>query len=256
MQLTQYFSSSNEQIKRSLIKLASYNPRIISDQERNTIKRGIKKFGLVGGLVVNKQTDYTLVGGHQRLSVLDELNKYNPETQEGDYLLRVDVIDIPLQQEKELNILLNNPNAQGKWDYNALASMLPDINYKDAGLTDVDLSLLGIDLSQDLQLGADNPLGQAEKHSDHESQEAHEFAEIYLTPNTNNIDKVQHVKDVKEQVQQQALERAKTLESYIVLSFDSYESKMEFCDTFGYDATTKFINATQFLHKLEYDEQD
>lgn len=49
------------------------------------------------------------------------------------------------QQEKELNILMNNPNAQGTWDFDALARIVPDIDWKDAGLTDADLNMIGVD---------------------------------------------------------------------------------------------------------------
>ena len=44
---------------------------------------------------------------------MDELQKFP----ENDYRIRVDVIDVDEKQEKELNILMNNPNAQGSWDY-------------------------------------------------------------------------------------------------------------------------------------------
>ena len=49
------------ELKRSAIRLASYNPRKISEESRKTLKRGIKKFGLVGGIVVNKRTGFTVL---------------------------------------------------------------------------------------------------------------------------------------------------------------------------------------------------
>ena len=101
------------ELNRSAIHFADYNPRKLSDESRKTLKRGIKKFGLVGGIVVNKRTGLTVVSGHQRLSVMDELQKFP----DNDYRIRVDVIDVDEQQEKELNILMNNPNAQGTWDF-------------------------------------------------------------------------------------------------------------------------------------------
>ena len=60
---------------------------------------------------MNKRTGLTVVSGHQRLSVMDELQKFP----DNDYRIRVDVIDVDEKQEKELNILMNNPNAQGTW---------------------------------------------------------------------------------------------------------------------------------------------
>ena len=131
MELSKYIKSESVELNRSAIHFADYNPRKLSEESRKTLKRGIKKFGLVGGIVVNKRTGLTVVSGHQRLTVMDELQKFP----ENDYRIRVDVIDVDEKQEKELNILMNNPNAQGSWDYDALARLVPDINYQDAGLT-------------------------------------------------------------------------------------------------------------------------
>lgn len=112
MELSKYIKSESVELNRSAIHFADYNPRKLPEESRKTLKRGIRKFGLVGGIVVNKRTGLTVVSGHQRLTVMDELQKYP----ENDYRLRVDVIDVDEKQEKELNILMNNPNAQGSWD--------------------------------------------------------------------------------------------------------------------------------------------
>ena len=128
MELSKYIKSESVELNRSAIRFADYNPRKLSDESRKALKRGIKKFGLVGGIVVNKRTGLTVVSGHQRLSVMDELQKFP----DNDYRIRVDVIDVDEQQEKELNILMNNPNAQGSWDFDALARIVPDIDWKDA----------------------------------------------------------------------------------------------------------------------------
>ena len=100
MELSKYIKSESVELNRSAIHFADYNPRKLSDESRKTLKRGIKKFGLVGGIVVNKRTGLTVVSGHQRLSVMDELQKFP----DNDYRIRVDVIDVDEQQEKELNI--------------------------------------------------------------------------------------------------------------------------------------------------------
>ena len=97
-----YFTSESVEILRSQINLHEKNPRSISTENRKALKRGIKKFGMVGGIVVNKRTNYTLVSGHQRLSVMDELQKYNPDTKNNDYTIRVDLIDVEEKEEKEL----------------------------------------------------------------------------------------------------------------------------------------------------------
>ena len=145
MELSKYIKSVSVELQRSQIHFASYNPRTISAESKKALKKGIKKFGLAGGIIVNKRTGYTIVSGHQRISVLDELQKYNQETKENDYKIRVDLVDIDEKSEKELNILTNNPNAMGEWDLESLAALIPDIDYKDAGLTEADLSMIGCD---------------------------------------------------------------------------------------------------------------
>lgn len=66
MELSKYIKSESMELNRSAIHFADYNPRKLSDESRKTLKRGIKKFGLVGGIVVNKRTGLTVVSGHQR----------------------------------------------------------------------------------------------------------------------------------------------------------------------------------------------
>lgn len=236
------------ELNRSAIHFAGYNPRKLSDESRKTLKRGIKKFGLVGGIVVNKRTGLTVVSGHQRLSVMDELQKFP----DNDYRIRVDVIDVDEKQEKELNILMNNPNAQGSWDYDALARLVPDIDYKDAGLTDADLNMIGCDFL--LQTEEENSLAGALEEMMQpvtEQKEAEKAAR-----QLERAEKVAHMKDVKQQVKEQAQETAANMDAYLMLSFDTWEAKAAFCERFGYDPYQKFIKGEQFDSICEriYDE--
>ena len=50
MELSKYIKSESVELNRSAIRFADYNPRKLSDESRKTLKRGIKKFGLVGGI--------------------------------------------------------------------------------------------------------------------------------------------------------------------------------------------------------------
>lgn len=139
MGLNKYFNSETQEVMRSDIKLSEYNPRTISEEGKKQLRRSIKKHGIVGGIVVNKRTGNTVVGGHQKVKILDELNKYP----DNDYRLKVEMVDVDLKTEKQLNIILNNPNVGSQWDFDALARLVPDIDYKDAGLTEADLNLIG-----------------------------------------------------------------------------------------------------------------
>ena len=244
MELSKYIKSESVELNRSAIHFANYNPRKLSDESRKTLKRGIKKFGLVGGIVVNKRTGLTAVSGHQRLSVMDELQKFP----DNDYRIRVDVIDVDEKQEKELNILMNNPNAQGTWDFDALTQIVPDIDWKDAGLTDADLNMIGVDYL--LQTEEENSLANAlsdmmtpvieQKEADKAAKQLVERAE-----------KVAHMKEVKQQVKENAQKQAEDMDAYVILSFDTYEAKATFCERFGYDPDMKFIKGEVFDEQIE-----
>lgn len=235
------------ELNRSAIHLASYNPRKISEESRKTLKRGIKKFGLVGGIVVNKRTGFTVVSGHQRLSVMDELQKYNSDTKENDYKIRVDVIDVDEKQEKELNILCNNPNAQGQWDFDALARIIPSIDYKDAGLTDADLNMIGCDYL--LQTEEENSIAceiETMMQPVAEEREAEKAVR-----QQERAEKVAHMKEVKQQVKEAAQRQAQDMDAYLMLSFDTFEAKANFCERFGYDPYMKIIKGEVFDEQVE-----
>ena len=247
MDLSKYIKSEVVEINRSAIHLASYNPRVISSDAKKALKRIVKKYGLIGGIVVNKRTGLTVVSGHQRITVMDELQKYDRKTKENDYKLRFDVIDVDEKIEKELNIAMNNPNAQGSWDRDKLAEMIPGIDYKDVGLTEADLSLLGLDFmfktedEGDLANELDNLMHEANEEK--EAEKARRQAEREA--------KVAHMKEVKEQVRQAAEKTAGSMDAYVMLSFDNMENKNRFLQRFGYSPENKFIKGEDFDMRCE-----
>jgi hypothetical protein len=144
-------SFTMQKINRSELKGADYNPRVLDDKERAKLKAGLKRHGLVTPLTWNKRTG-TLVGGHQRLSVLDSL------AGSKDYELDVAVIDVDLAREKEINILLNNQQAAGSWDMELLKGMFTDeaVTIEGSGFDQSDMmNMFGHDVfnerSEDLQ---------------------------------------------------------------------------------------------------------
>ena len=233
-----YFKSESVVLKRSQIKPSGYNPRQLSEEAKKQLKRSLKRYGVVGGIVVNRKTGFTIVGGHQKVMILDEIHKYNPITKENDYELRVELIDVDLQTEKELNITLNNPNVSGDWNYDKLREMLPDIDYKNAGLTDEDLSLIGIDFEF-----------QTETESDLADALADLSAPIVEQREIEKEAKKEAVKAMKSQIQEKAEAKAQNLETYVMLNFESLDAKNDFLERFGYTPLDKFIQG-EYLVKL------
>lgn len=106
------------------LKPAVYNPRKKlkkGDKEYEKIKQSLLKFGYVDPIIVNE--DLTVIGGHQRLTVLKDL----------DYeTAKCVIVKLSKEDEKALNIALNK--ITGQWDDALLADLLLDLQESDFNL--------------------------------------------------------------------------------------------------------------------------
>jgi hypothetical protein len=136
-QLSKHQSFEMERWPRGRIQNAEYNPRVLDPAARKKLSKSLKKSGLVQPVIVNRRNS-KLVGGHQRLSIMDDLEG----TQE--YSLDVAVIDVSDKEERELNIFLNNPAAQGQFDLERLQEVIqwPDLDLDAIGFDATDLQLI------------------------------------------------------------------------------------------------------------------
>jgi len=135
------------------INSAAYNPRVDlqpGDPEYEKLKRSIEQFGYIDPIIWNERSG-NMVGGHQRYKIMvNEL---------GLTELEVSVVDLDDQQEKLLNIALNK--VSGRWDDEALARLLDDLQVSGA-----DVSLSGFEFEEIEQLisslpdslGMENPV--------------------------------------------------------------------------------------------------
>lgn len=120
------------------LKPADYNPRKDlqpGDPEYDKLKRSLIEFGYVEPAIWNKTT-YHLVGGHQRLKVLEDL---------GHNTVDVIVVELDETREKALNIALNK--ISGEWDESKLALLIADLD-----ASDFDAELTGFDDAEIAQL--------------------------------------------------------------------------------------------------------
>lgn len=119
-----------KKLKINALIPASYNPRKKlkpGDSEYEKIKNSITEFGYVDPIIVN--SDMTIIGGHQRWSVLKALG-YD----EVDCV----VIEIDKTKEKALNIALNK--VTGEWNKELLADLIKDLQS-----LDYDVSMTGFE---------------------------------------------------------------------------------------------------------------
>lgn len=104
------------------LKPAAYNPRKklkAGDKEYEKIKNSIQEFGYVEPIIVNY--DMTVIGGHQRLTVLKGLG-----------YAEVQCVVVRIEDEnkvKALNVALNK--ITGAWDEQLLADLLVDLKTQD-----------------------------------------------------------------------------------------------------------------------------
>lgn len=110
---------------------ADYNPRKDlkpGDPEYEKLKRSLEQFGYVEPVIWNKTTG-RVVGGHQRLKVLIDMDIDQVECV---------VVEMPEDKEKALNVALNK--ISGDWDKDKLALLISDLQG-----ADFDVSLTGFE---------------------------------------------------------------------------------------------------------------
>lgn len=120
-------------IEINKLKRAEYNPRKElkpEDEEYKKLEKSINEFGHVLPIVVN--SDMTVIGGHQNLTVLE--NKGYKEVE-------CNVLNLNKTQEKALNLALNK--ISGEWDYNKLEDILAEL--KEA---DIDMDTTGFSFDE------------------------------------------------------------------------------------------------------------
>lgn len=119
-----------QKIDINLLIPADYNPRKKlkkKDKEYIKIKNSIDKFGYIDPVIIN--SDYTVIGGHQRLTVLKDL---------GYTEIDCVVVDVDKNNEKALNVALNK--ISGDWDLELLKDLFLDLK-----IEDFDLSITGFE---------------------------------------------------------------------------------------------------------------
>lgn len=220
-------------INRKMIKNAPYNPRFISAENFNRLKRNLRKIGLLETLVWNK-TSGNLVSGHQRLKALDILEKRD------DYELTVAMVELDAKTEMEQNIFLNNQNAMGDWDRDLMLDVVSKIDLKEAGFKDVDLAMIGIELDID-------------RHQNEDVESAIlEFEEIKQKEKKKHDESPKTSKDwhdVKKEIKSKNEE--KNREDYVVLSFSNYKNKEAFLKRFSFDVDERYIKGEMFDKMIE-----
>ena len=119
-----------EKVKINKLKKAEYNPRKISDNDFEQLKKSLKKFGFVEPLVVNNHSKRknVIIGGHQRLKAWEEL---------GNEEVPVFYVKLSIEKEKELNVRLNKNT--GEFDFDILRDLFDKESLLEWGFEDFEI---------------------------------------------------------------------------------------------------------------------
>ncbi len=128
-----------ERMLRSALTEHPKNPRRITESAQKKLRSKIKDIGLLQPVIFNRVTGY-LLGGHQRMAVMDGLERYKPGV--NDYYLDVSVVELDEKKELEAIVFLNNASAMGQWNTDVLADLSGDVSFDDMGLDRVDVEIM------------------------------------------------------------------------------------------------------------------
>ena len=122
----------------------------------------------------------------------------------------------------------------GEFDMEKIKVLVPEIDYKAAGLSEADMNIYGISVMQD-------------EISSELSDTLGDFEEIQRPFEERKA----AVKEMKEQIRQQAEQKAEDIESYVMLNFKSYRAKSSFMLRFGFRPDDKIIPGEMFSDMVE-----
>lgn len=139
------------------LKANKRNPRKMTKERAEALRKSMFEFGDLGGIILNRHTN-SLVGGHQRVSVIPKdapitIEKtYNPPTKTGTVAEGFVIIDGERFKYREVNwteakerAAMIAANAHGgEWDMDILKQEM-----KFLGDSGIDLNLTGMDLKFD-----------------------------------------------------------------------------------------------------------
>ena len=221
MDISKYQKFETKTISRSDIKNAEYNPRRISDSAKKKLRDNIKRVGLLDTIVVNKRT-MNIVSGHQRVAVLDALEK------KKDYALTVAMVDLSEKEEMEQNLFFNNSKAMGEYDPYLLGELFEsyDIEVDNTGFDLPDLGILGVEVDM------------APAYDEDAMPESEDDKELLQLNGKIFNDSHELRKAISGYAKD---ENKENVNVFTVLTFSSEDSKAAFMEKYGFTAYEKYI---------------
>lgn len=232
--------SETRVIKRSQVNINPINPKRHSDEKVKLQKKNLQKVGFLGGIVWNEKSG-NLIDGHRRIKAMDLHYKYDG-TPDTDYDVKVEVVNLDEKTEKEQLTYMAVGNT--KPDIDLIAGYISDIDYADVGLDIGELNdILSINTEMlSLSDSLDDLLSPVPSLDEIETP---------VIDEKTYEEKKEHMKAVKQQVRDSAIEKQQNEEAYITLSFSSCNAKEDFCDLLGISTDDKFVKGEDVLRLIK-----
>ena len=160
-----------EKIKIDKLISPDYNPRDITPEKLESLKKSINEFGYIDPLIVNKHNNH-IVGGNQRYEALKQLGVKEV------FVSYVNIKDI--NKEKALNIRLNN--SSGEWNEIKLQNILEELKVDNIDITLTGFEDIKIETYDEINFN-DNSLFENENYDD-----IHEYANDNNFEDNNEIE--------------------------------------------------------------------
>jgi hypothetical protein len=241
--LSRFQNFTTERLHRTKVNKAPYNPRVIGTKERRRLKAILESpLALLQPLIWNRRTG-NLVGGHQRLGILDQLEGSD------DYELDFAVVDLDEGQEQDANMALNNQEAMGQFDPDALQTLLEQRKVS-AGDFGAVLAASGFDMGT-LSLILPSPeFFRAAEERDAGSSLLDEVEAMArdgeAEPKPDRSERTaREIADKKRAAESRA--DADDTETYTVLQFSSRGRKEEFLAEMGLDYDQRYVDGADVL---------
>lgn len=148
-------------MKVSDIQFAKYNPRKMSKESKEALKKSIEQFNDISGITINKQTGNVLAGNHRWEQLCKKYTKSNLELKhlQGEYYtlnttedeftgFLVRVVDWDIAKEKAANVAANSELIAGEFT-SGLQDVLLDIGefelFEGLRFDELQIDLSGVD---------------------------------------------------------------------------------------------------------------
>lgn len=245
--------SETKLIWRSQINLNPINPKRHNDAQVETQRRNLKKVGFLGGVVWNELSG-NLIDGHRRIKAMDIIHKYDG-SEATDYEVKVECVRMDDKTEKEQ--LTYMAVGYTKPDMDLIADYIGEIDCTDVGLSERDIQdilsfndLDGLGMETIDDLFEDKPRKVEKASETTKSDESGPAQSVGDDAGEDYDARKAHMKEVKAQVKQKAVEDGLNQSAYITLSLSSFDDKSDFCALLGVSPFTTMVKGEEVTNLI------